>query len=288
MPLRLIVNYGRPTLLEPRQDRPMAGIQTALLGLCTALARRGHDVHVMANCLQAGRHDGVCFHARGEFAKFTQAYRADVLVVIPEVLPLLMPAPARARVVWTGNAFTTGDCALVAPCTWDKEQGRSGQNARLYSMALLQPYADCIVVGSQWHARQMSDTLGIPSSKFKVAYLGLPLEYYRGPAPARHRYRVVYTSQARRGLGPLLRLFVQVRDVIPEAELHIFGYEYGKTEVLRQLQADLPGATQPGVCWRGSLSKSALASELRSAAIMAYPSTFKETFCLAVAEAQAA
>ena len=45
---------------------------------------------------------------------------------------------------------------------------------------------------------------------------------------------------------------------------------------------------QPGVCWRGSLSKSALASELRSAAIMAYPSTFKETFCLAVAEAQAA
>ena len=64
MPLRLIVNYGRPTLLEPRQDRPMAGIQTALLGLCTALARRGHDVHVMANCLQPGRHDGVCFHAR--------------------------------------------------------------------------------------------------------------------------------------------------------------------------------------------------------------------------------
>src|SRR5205807_10595102 len=129
MPLRLIVNYGRPTLLEPRQDRPMAGIQTALLGLCTALARRGHDVHVFANCHQPGRYAGVCFHARGEFARFARTYLADVLVVIPEVLPLLMPVPARARVVWTGNAFTTGDCALVAPWAWARELGRSGQSA---------------------------------------------------------------------------------------------------------------------------------------------------------------
>lgn len=288
MPLRLIVNYGRPSVLEPQQDRPMPGIQAALLGLCTALAGRGHDVHVFATCVRPGPHEGVYFHDRGELARFAQTYLADVLLVIPEMLPLLMPVRARARIVWTGNAFMNGDCALVTPWTWTKEAGRNGQNARLYSMVLLQPYVDRVVVGSQWHAQYMSDSLGMPSSMFTVAYLGVPLEHYRGPAAARHRYRLVYTSQARRGLGALLQLFPQVRAVIPEVELHIFGCEYHRREALRHLQHALPGASQPGVCWRGSLSKSALASELRSAALMTYPSTFKETFCLAVAEAQAA
>src|SRR5215469_134900 len=288
MPLRLIVNYGKPFLLESQQDCPMPGIQTALLGLCTALARRGHDVHVFANCVRPGTHDSVYFHDRREFARFAQIYLADVLVVIPEVLPLLMPVQARARIVWTGNAYKEGDCALVAPGTWASGVRRNRQNARLYPMTLLQPYVDQIVVGSQWHARHMSLTSGIPSSKFIVAYLGVPLQYYQGPAVVRHRHRLVYTSQARRGLGPLLRLFPEVRAVIPDAELHIFGCEYHKTESLPQLQNAFQGAGQPGVCWRGSLSKSALARELRSAAVMVYPSSFKETFCLAIAEAQAA
>jgi glycosyltransferase involved in cell wall biosynthesis len=81
----------------------------------------------------------------------------------------------------------------------------------------------------------------------------------------------------------LLRVFPEVRSAVPEAELHIFNdYE---TAVASQ---DLQGAVQPGVHWRGRLTKSQLAHELRSAAIMAYPCTFKETFCTSVAEAQAA
>ena len=263
----------------------MGGIQTALLGLCTALAHCGHDVHVFAKHARPGPHDGVKFHDRGELARFAQTYFADVLVVIPEVLPLLMPVPTRARVVWTLNLIPKGDSALSARWTWANELGRKGQKARLYSMPLWQPYVDRVFVGSEWHARHMSDTLGTPSGMFTVAYLGVPLEYYWGPAPPRHRYRLVYTSQARRGLGHLLRLFPQVQAVIPEAELHIFGYKYRETEEVRHLH---PSASQPGVYWRGALSKSALASELRSAALMAYPNTYKETFCLAVAEAQAA
>src|SRR5439155_8499861 len=46
--------------------------------------------------------------------------------------------------------------------------------------------------------------------------------------------------------------------------------------------------SQPGVVWRGRLPRPHLADELRTASLMAYPSTFKETFCTAVAEAQAA
>jgi glycosyltransferase involved in cell wall biosynthesis len=288
MPLRLIVNYGRDLSVDPRQDRPMAGIQTGLLGLCSALARRGHDVHLFGHCSNPGRHEGVFFHGRGELARYAAAHPADVLLVVPEVLPLLLPVRARARVVWSLNAFEFGDCALAVPWAWAQGIGSRGETARLYPLALLHSYADRIVVGSQWQARYMAETSGIPGGKFTVAYLGVSLEHYRGPAPARHRHRLVYTSQARRGLDVLLRLLPRVRSTIPEAELHIFGCEYRCADVSSHLQEVLPGATGPGVFWRGALSKSALAQELRSAAVMAYPCTLKETFCLAVAEAQAA
>jgi glycosyltransferase involved in cell wall biosynthesis len=151
-------------------------------------------------------------------------------------------------------------------------------------MALLHPLVDRLLVKSQWQAQYTSKTLGIPLDKFRVAYNGVPLEHYQGPAPARHRHRLVYTSQARRGLDVLLRLFPQIRASFPQSELHIFGVEYNKAGV----PSDLAGAVQPGVHWRGSLSKSALARELRAASLMAYPCNFKETFCTAVAEAQAA
>jgi glycosyltransferase involved in cell wall biosynthesis len=283
MPLRLIVNYGRDHSLDPRQDQPMAGIKTGLLALCSALARRGHEVHLFGPCRDPGRHDGVFLRGRSELAEFAAGHPADVLLIVPEVLPLLLPVRARARVVWSLNAFKAGDCALAVPWAWP-----GGETARLYLLSLLHPYADRFVVGSRWQARYMAETSGIPGDKFTVAYLGVSLEYYQGPAPARHRHRLVYTSQARRGLDVLLRLLPRVRAAVPETELHIFGVDYRCVGVPSHLEEVLPGATGPGVFWRGALSKSALAQELRSSAVMAYPCTFKETFCLAVAEAQAA
>ncbi len=287
MPLHIAVNNGRDVALEPEalhEDRPMWGIRTATLALSAALARRGHDVHLFAVCPHPGVRDGIAFHDRAEFARFGREQRVDALVVIPEVLPLLMPLRARARFVWSGNAFQAGDCALSARWSWAPEIGRSGEMARLYTLAQFHPYADRLVVKSQWQAEYMQTTLGVPGSKFVVAYNGVPLEHYRGPAPVRHRHRLVYTSQVRRGLSQLLDLFPRIRAVVPEAELHIFGYEHTDAQAL----PDLRGATQPSVRWPGSLGKRALAHELRSAGLMAYPCTLKETFCTAVAEAQAA
>ena len=261
----------------------MGGIQTAALWLASALTRLGHETHLFGRCENPGHHNGVAFHDRSEFAEFAARSDIDVLVAIPEVLPLLMPLRARARVVWTGNAYQTGDCALEAPWTWAKDIGHRGERARLYSMAALHPYADLVVVNSQWQAQHIRNSAGVPSSKLTVAYLGVPLASYLGPAPERHRYRLVYTSQIRYGLDVLLRLFPQVRATVPEAELHIFGADYGNAVA----SLGLKGAMQPSVLWRGRLSKSQLAHELRSAAIMAYPCTVKETFCTSVAEAQA-
>src|SRR5258708_15935299 len=96
----------------------MGGIRTATLALCAALARRGHEVHLFAVCPRPGLRDGIAFHDRAEFAGFGREQSVDALVAIPEVLPLLMPLRARARVVWSGNAFQAGDCALSARWSW--------------------------------------------------------------------------------------------------------------------------------------------------------------------------
>src|SRR5438270_5312095 len=110
MGLRILVNYGRSKeLAAGSDDHPMGGIRTAAIGLCTALARRSHDVHLFAPCPNPGLYNGVTYHDRREFARFCDSVTVDVLVVIPDVLPLLMPVRARSRIVWTGNAFKTGD-----------------------------------------------------------------------------------------------------------------------------------------------------------------------------------
>jgi hypothetical protein len=71
MPLRLIVNYGMDYLLDPQQDSPMSGGKTAILALCTELARRGHDVHVFAKCPRPGRQEAVDFHDRGDLNRWS-------------------------------------------------------------------------------------------------------------------------------------------------------------------------------------------------------------------------
>lgn len=190
--------------LELQQDRAVPVIEAARLGFCNLRWRAEVTICMFSpSALRPGLRNGVYFQHRGESAQFAQTYLADVLVVVPEVLPLLMPVPVRARIVWTGNAFTNGGRRLGCPRAWAMEQGRGAQNARLYSMALLEAYVDRAVARAQWHARYMSETLGISSRGVTVTYLGVALECYRAPAPARHRYRLVYTNQARRGMGPV-------------------------------------------------------------------------------------
>jgi len=283
--VRLILNYGRPHNLSPdRGDgRARGGIVTALLDLAQALVSRGHEVHVFAPLHDPGQVDGVAFHRRSEFAAFTSSTPPDVLICIPELLPLLMPVAARARVMWSGNAHTGGDCALAARWDWAPEIGDRGRRARLYPIRLLHPYVDRLAMKSRWQATYVGTMQGIPAEKFAVLFNGIRLALFEGPAPERHDGRLIYTSQARRGLDVLLELLPDIRAADPGAELHVFGYEYRDNA-----GGDAALQDQPGVVWRGRVGKAELARELRSAAVMTYPSTFKETFCTSVAEGQAA
>lgn len=283
MSLHLTINYGRPGRLDPAggDDRPHGGIVSALLSLSHGLAARGHDVSVFAPVGQSQRVGDVWFHDRSSFAARVGENPPDVLVAIPEVLPLLLPVSARGRAVWSGNAHKGGDCVLATPWAWAPALGERGRRARLWPLGALGGFYDRLLVKSRWQAEYMAATQGIPAGSMTVVYNGVPLHLFQGPAPDRAPRRLVYTSQARRGLPLLLALLPRIQAEVPGTELHIFGYELGGHPVSAP-------PSPAGVVSHGSLGKAELARELRRARAMAYPCTFKETFCTSVAEAQAA
>src|SRR5215469_249942 len=132
MPLRLVVNYGRPFLLELQQDCAVRVIETVLLGLCTALARGGHDLHVFAKCLRPGLRNGCTFI----IAASSQNSRRLISQTFRWSFPKYCRSSCRCRLgrgsFGRVTPSRTADCALVASWAWAMEVGRAPQNAGLY------------------------------------------------------------------------------------------------------------------------------------------------------------
>jgi glycosyltransferase involved in cell wall biosynthesis len=281
-PLRLVFVYGKSSRLDPHRSATArgAGIITAVYSLTRTLAARGHDVTVVGRIDRPAVVGGVAWHDRSALPGLATDAPPDALVVVPDLLPLLLPVPARSRVVWSGNAYANGDVALTTKWPWAAHLGRPGERARLWPVGLYPDAVDTYVVKSRWQADQLHLATGFPLERMVVIHNGVPNLFFE-PSPAgRHPTRIIYTSQARRGLSVLLELFPDIRAAVPDAELHVFGYD----QAGGALSVNLP----PGVVMRGAVDKRQLAAELRQASVYAYPCTFNETFCTSVAEGQAA
>jgi glycosyltransferase involved in cell wall biosynthesis len=286
-PLRLVFVYGKATPLDPHRSATAtgAGIISALHSLTRILASHSHDVTVVGRIEHPAVVDGVTWWDRRALPGLTTDAPPDALIVIPDLLPLLLPVPARRRLIWSGNAFANGDVAVTRPWPWAEQLGRPGERARLWPVGLYPDVVDTYVVKSRWQADQVNEATGFPLEKMVVIHNGVPDLFFVPSPEGRQPARIVYTSQARRGLSVLLELFPTIRAAVPDAELHVFGYDQanGAGPV-----APSAGVVMPGVVIRGAVDKRQLAAELHQAAVYAYPCTFNETFCTSVAEGQAA
>ena len=99
---------------------------------------------------------------------------------------------------------------------------------------------------------------------------------------------LIYTSTPFRGLDLLLEGFPRMRREIPALRLRLFSSMkvYGLSDE-RYLPLYESARSMPGVEWLGSVEQSRLAQEMAGADMLAYPSTFAETACIAVMEAMA-
>lgn len=113
----------------------------------------------------------------------------------------------------------------------------------------------------------------------------------------RNPKRMIYASSPDRGLKNLIPIFQRVREIVPDAELHVFyGFDNidkvcennptweGVHAQTRQLKALLE---TPGVVNHGRLGQAELREQWLKTGIWCHPSNFTETSCITCMDAQA-
>jgi glycosyltransferase involved in cell wall biosynthesis len=248
---------------------PLGGAETAFVALAEALAARGHRVEARSNCPRPLCYKGVAW--------------ASLASGVPDSCDLyignrghrvigLVPG-ARRRLFWLHNP------------------GRYLRKPRfLWPLARHRPM---LVVTGQYHAQTVPPWL--PCGGRRIIPYGV-LDHFRhaterDPPPP----HAVFTSNPLRGLDWLLDLWVeQIASAMPDAELHIYAgaavYGGMKRERARQMEAVLVRADTlggQGVRRHPPIGREALSQILADARVMLYRGDPGETFCLALAEAQA-
>jgi glycosyltransferase involved in cell wall biosynthesis len=143
---------------------------------------------------------------------------------------------------------------------------------------------DKIVLQTEWHRKRFLEyypTL----TKNEIIGNGIETKYYTKDVQ-KVPFRFIYTSSPKRGLTYLMNVFPKIREVYPDAELHIFRDLNEATP--EQLKILNDGCDKGMFVYGGALSNQELADEFLQAEVWLYPTDFTETYCISAVEAQAA
>jgi glycosyltransferase involved in cell wall biosynthesis len=258
-------------------ERPLGGMQSSACYLAAALAARGHSVTLMNRTTAPGVYAGVrCVGVDTASAANLNVF--DVVVSISAVgTKLRQMGVTRPLVLWTGHDI---DQAAV-------QSLRDGTERYLW---------DKIVLMSNWQANRYSTAFRIRPEQISIlryaispAFEGLsrsqPYFFVSGRPPA-----LCYSSTPFRGLDVLMSAFPLIRTQVPGCEARIYSslsvYQRDPKEDPHRRLYDLCRGTE-GVHYVGSIGQAALAQAMTELDVLAYPSTFPETSCIALMEAMA-
>ncbi len=250
-------------------ERPLGGAETSFIEMANALAARGHEVLVCNNCDRPLDHRGVRWQpiAAGvpEAADLYIANRGDKL--------LRLAPRARRTIFWIHNP---AGYLLKWRYQW--------------KLAWRRPV---IVFSGASHAATYPGW-GAAGGRATVPYGVSDIFRHatpREPPPP----RAVFTSNPLRSLDWLLDVWERaIRPAVPAAELHVFAgaATYGsagqaKASRMGPVLERAAAMAAHGVVLRGPVPKARLVDELDAARALLYRGDIGETFCSAVAEAQA-
>ncbi len=250
-------------------ERPLGGAETSFIEMANALAARGHDVQVFNRCAESVTYKGVRWTPLDRGLPET----AD-LYIANRSYKLIMGVPkAKFAIFWIHNP---ANYLLKWRYQW-----------RLFRRRPL------IVFSGESHASTYPKWAGA-GGRAIVPYGVTEIFRHADPRPAPPP-RAVFTSNPLRSLDWLMNVWeAHIHPNVPKAELHVFAgaATYGSVgqskagrmgPILERAQA-LAGK---GVVLRGPVPKGQLVDELAQARVLLYRGDIGETFCSAVAEAQA-
>ena len=251
------------------EERPLGGAETSFIEMAHALAARGHDVSVWNMCKAPMTHLGVTWHPLAE------GLPADAdLYIANRSHKLLLAVPgAKARIFWIHNPARY---LLKWRYQW--------------KLALSRPI---IVFSGASHAGTYP-AWAMEGGRESVPY-GITDLFRHGVERAAPPPRALFTSNPLRSLDWLLDRWEQsIHGAVPAAQLHIFAGSatYGavgqsKADRMTPILDRARAMDSQGVVLRGPVPKGQLVEELAQARVLLYRGDIGETFCSAVAEAQA-
>jgi len=157
--------------------------------------------------------------------------------------------------------------------------------------------ADQVWALSPFHQNQFL-AIGVPPEKIAVIQNGVArstVNRARTAATApRHPARFIYCSSMDRGLIHLLRMWPQIKEATPAAELHVCYRDDlvrwpGLPPVWARLADTVPALCEalPGVHYHGGLPHQELLELMWTCGAHLYPATFNEVSCIVAMESQA-
>jgi len=251
-------------------ERPLGGAEAAFLSLAEALAARGHEVLVRNNCAAAMARDGVDWTPISAGVPDS----CDLYIANRGHRLIGLAAKARGRAFWLHNP---GDYILKPRYLWP-----------------LFVHRPVLVFSGDIHAATVPSW--VPSGGRAIVPYGLDPAYRAaGPRTDTPRPVAIFTSNPLRGLDWLLDLWERrIRPAVPAAELQVYAgpQVYGavgdrKAAAMAAVLARAEALAPKGVRRHAPVPKAELIAPLRQARAMLYRGDVGESFCLAVAEAQA-
>jgi glycosyltransferase involved in cell wall biosynthesis len=250
------------------ETAPLGGAETAFVALAEALAGRGHGVEVRNRCGAALTHKGV------RWAPLSGGVPAACDLYIGNRGHRVIGLVRRAgrRVFWLHNPA-----------------GYLQKPRNLWPLARYRPML--VAIGA-YHAATIPSWL--PCAGHRVIPYGV-LDRFRMAAPREPPPpRAIFTSNPLRGLDWLLDLWAaRIAPAVPRAELHIYagasvyGAAAPKAGAMAEILARADALSASGVRRFAPVGHAAVAAALSGVRVMLYRGDPGETFCLALAEAQA-
>jgi glycosyltransferase involved in cell wall biosynthesis len=250
----------------------LGGAETAFIQITKAMARRGHEVLAINNCLAQASHGGVAYFPFRKSLNLLAHKSFDIMVVSRFFGFFSLPIKSRLKVLWNHD-------------TLDNPQ----------SLRAIHDEIDICFVLSEFHRHNFLTRLPQLEERTVVTRNGLDLNLLDRASRETHKIpgKIIYASRPERGLKPLLEdIWPRLSRSRPDLRLHVCGYAIAPELTDKSLSGlydylSLLVTKDPKIVNLGPLSKDEYYRHLAESEMMVYPSTFPEVSCLAVLEAQA-
>lgn len=252
-------------------DKGVGGSEEAIIFLAKAWKKLGYEVTVYANVgADEGVHDGVEYL---NYFRFNNNDQFNVLIGWRN--PLLFK-------------YNTFNARLTLLDMHDVPEVND------YTQEVVNR-VDKIMVKSEFHKSLFKDTpFKIPDDKFVVIPNGIDIKTLSKIKGKKKRYKVFYGSSYDRGLEHLLKMWPEIKEAEPLAELHVcYGWQlfekvHGHNPQMVKWKKMMDKMLkQEGVVHHGRVGKKQLYSIAKECGIWAYPTHFEEISCITAMYTQA-